>query len=90
MKYSIWWTDGKCLSKFFLKRFYCVIVNYLCWERFSDIHDSIKENVLSFVRSKTLTNDLEAIVTSGACVIGSYIVVNVGIVKAVEIFIHLS
>ena len=37
----------------------------------------------SFVRS--LTNDLEAIVTSGACEIGSYIVVYVNIVKSRKI-----
>ena len=60
---------------FFLKQFNCVIVNYLSWYRISNIHDFIKEKVLRFVRSKTLTSDLEAIVTSGACEIGSYIVV---------------
>ena len=40
--------------------------------------------MLCFIRSITLTNDLEAIVTSGACEIGSYVVINVDIVKAVE------
>ena len=48
----------------------------------------IEEKVLRFIRSKT--NDLEAIVTSGACEIGSYIVINVDIVKAVEIFKYLN
>ena len=33
-----------------------------------------------------LTNYLETIVTSGACKIGSYIVVNVDIVRAAENF----
>ena len=42
--------------------------------------------MLRCVWSKTLTNDVEAIVTSGACEIGSYIVVYVNIVKAVENF----
>ena len=34
--------------------------------RIPNIHNSIKEKVFRFVRSKMLTNDLEAIVTSGA------------------------
>ena len=33
--------------------------------------------MLRFIQSKTLTNDLKAIVTSGVCEIGSYIVVYV-------------
>ena len=48
------------------------------------MRDSIKEKVFRFIRSKTHTNDLEAIVTSGASEIGSYIVVYANIVKAAE------
>ena len=55
------------LIEFFLKLFNCDTVNYLCLERIPNIHDSIKEKVLRFIRSKTLTNDLETIVTSSAC-----------------------
>ena len=47
-----------------------------------NIHDSIKEKLLRFFRSETLTNDIETIVTSGVCGIGSYIVIHVDIVKA--------
>ena len=36
------------------------------------------------VQSKMLTNDLETIFTNGACKIGSYIVIYVDIVKAME------
>ena len=54
------------------------------WERIPNIHDSIEVKVLRFIRYKTLINDLEAIVTSGACEISSYIVIYVNIVKAVE------
>ena len=39
-----------------------------------------------FIRSKTLTNDLEAIVTNGAYEIDSYIVVYVNIIKTMEKF----
>ena len=55
-------------------------VSYLCWWTIPNVQDSIKEKVLCFVRSKTFTDDLEAIVTSGACEVGSYIVVyaNIG------------
>ena len=55
------------LIEFLLKLFNCDTVNYLCLERIPNIHDSIKEKVLRFIRSKTLTNDLETIVTSSAC-----------------------
>ena len=48
----------------------------------SNIHDSIKEKVFRFVRSKTLTNDFEDNVTIRACKIDSCIVVYVNIVKA--------
>ena len=41
----------------------CVTVNYMCWERIPNIYDSIEDKLLRFIRSKTLTNDLEAIVT---------------------------
>ena len=44
----------------------------------------LKKKVLRFIRSETLTNDLEAIVTGGACEIGSYIVIYVEIVKAMD------
>ena len=74
------------LIEFLLKRFNCDTVNYLFWERIPNIYDSIEEKVLRFIRLKTLTNDLEAIVTSGACEIGNYIVVYVNIVKAMENF----
>ena len=37
-----------------------------------------------FIRSKTLTNTLEAIVTSGACEIGSYIFIYVNVIKTKE------
>ena len=52
------------------------------------MHESIKEKVLLFLRSKTLANDLEAIVTSGACEISSYINDYVDIVK--KIFRYLN
>ena len=42
-----------------------------------------------YVRSKTLTNDLKTIVTSGACEIGSYIIIHVDIVKAAENFEYI-
>ena len=74
------------LIKFLLKSLYCSTVNYLCWERIRNIHNSIEDKVLRFIRSKILTNDLEAIVTNEACEIDSYIVVYVDIVKAVENF----
>ena len=74
------------LIKFLLKLFNCDTVNCLCWERIPNIHDSIKQKVLLFIRSETLTNDLEAIVTSGACEIGSYIVIYANIIKAAENF----
>ena len=77
------------LIKFLLKLFNCDIVDYLCWERIPNIRDSIEEKVLRFIRSKTFTNDLEAIVTSGVYEIGSYIVVCVNIVKAMEILKYL-
>ena len=69
---------------FFLKRFNCDTVNYLCWERIPNIFDSIEEKVLRYIRSKTLTNDIDAIVTDGASEIGSYIVVYVNIIKTME------
>ena len=56
----------------------CDTVNNLWWGRIPSIRDSIKEKVLHFIRSKTLTNDLDA------CEIGSYIVINVDIVKAAD------
>ena len=74
--------------EFLLKRFNFYTVNYLCWEGIPNIHDSIEEKVLRFIRS-TLTNDLEAVFTSGACEIGSYIVVYVDFVKTVEKFKYL-
>ena len=77
------------LIKFLLKLFNCHTVNYLRWERIPCIHDSIEDKVFQFIRSKSLTNHLEAIVTSGACEIGSYTVINVGIVKAMEYFKYL-
>ena len=43
---------------------------------------SIEEKVLCFVLSKMLANNLEAIITDGACEIGSDIIVYVNIVKA--------
>ena len=46
--------------------------------------------MLCFVWSKTLTNDLEAIITSGVCDIGGYIVVYVNIIKTVENFNYLN
>ena len=69
-----------------LKRFNCDTVNYLCWENIANIHDSIEGKLFRFIQSKTLTNDLEAIVTDGACEIGSYIVVYVNIFKTMENF----
>ena len=47
------------------------------------IHDFIKEKVLRFVRSETPNNDIEVVVTSGVCEIGSYIVY-VNTIKAKE------
>ena len=41
-----------------------------------------------FVGSKSLANDLKAIVTSDACESDSYIVIYVNIVKAKENFIY--
>ena len=41
--------------------------------------------MLRFFQSKTLSNGLEAIVTSGTCEIGSYIVIYVNFVNATEI-----
>ena len=73
------------IVEYFLQYFNCDTVNYLCWERITNIHDSTTVNVVRLVRSTTLTNDLEAIVTSGACVIGSYIVVYSYIVRATSI-----
>ena len=78
------------LIEFLLRLFNCDTVNYLCWQRIPNIYDSIEEKVLHFIGSKTLTNDLEAIVTGGACEIGSYIVIYVNIVKAVENFKYLN
>ena len=78
------------IIEFLLKWFDCDTVNYLCWERIPNIHDSIEEKVLRIIRSKTFTNDLEAIVMSGACEIGSYIVVYIDIIKTVEIFWYLN
>ena len=72
------------LIEFLLKRFNCDTVNYLCWERIPNIFDSIEEKVLRYIRSKTLTNDIDAIVTDGASEIGSYIVVYVNIIKTME------
>ena len=72
------------LIEFSLKWFNCDTVSYLCWERIANIHDSIEEEVLRSIWSKTFTNDLEAIVTNGACEIGSYIVIYVNIVNDVE------
>ena len=74
----------------FLKRFNCDTVNYLCWEGIPNIYDSIEEKVLHFIRSKTLTYDLEAIVTSDACEIGSYIVVYVNIIETMEHFKYFN
>ena len=71
------------LIEILLKVSNCDTVNYLCRERVTNIHDSIGEKVLRLTRSKTLTNDLEAIVTNGTCEIGSYIVINVNIIKTV-------
>ena len=72
------------LIEFFLEQFNCNTVNYLGWERIPNIYDYIEEKVLRFIRSKTFTNYLEAIVTDGACEIGSYIVVYVNIIKTME------
>ena len=78
MKHSIWWIDAKCFN--------CDTVNYLCWERIPNIHDSIEEKLLRFIRSKIIINYLKAIVTSGVCEIGSYIVNYVNIVQSVKKF----
>ena len=60
-----------------------MILSTICAGReFQTFTILLKEKMFRFVRSKTVTNDLEAIVTSGACEIGSYIVVYVDIVKA--------
>ena len=48
----------------------------------------LKKKMLRFIQSKTLTNDLEAIVTGGVCEIGSYIVVYM--IKVMEIFKNLN
>ena len=58
----------------------------MCWERIPNIYDSIEEKVLCFIRSKTLTNDLQAIITGGVCEIGRYIVVYVNTIKTMENF----
>ena len=50
----------------------------------------MEEKMFHFIRSKTLTNDLEAIVTGGACEIGSYLVIYVNIVKVMEIFKYFN
>ena len=81
----IWWTDTNCLSSFFLKLIFVLLLP-LCWQRIPNINDSIKEHMLHFVQSKTLSNDLEAIVASGACEIGCYIVIYVNIVWAADNF----
>ena len=78
------------LIEFLLKKLNCDTVNYLCWERIPNIYDSIEEKMLRFIWSKTLTNDLEAIVTSGACEIGSYIVVYVNSIKTMEYYKNLN
>ena len=52
------------LIEFLLKRFNCDTVNYFCWEGSPDFCDSFEEKELRFIRSKMLTNDLRAIVTS--------------------------
>ena len=61
----------------------------MCWERITNIHNSMKEKMFHFIWSKTLTNDLEAIVTSDACEIGSYLVVYVNI-KNVKNYEYLN
>ena len=73
-----------------LKLFNCDTVNCMCWERTPNFHDSVEEKVFRFIRSKTLTNDFEAIVTSGTCVIDSYIVIHVDFTKTMENFKYLS
>ena len=40
--------------------------------------------MLRLIWSKTLTNDLEVIVTGDACEIGGYMVVHVNIIKIIE------
>ena len=65
--------------EFLLKLSNCDTVYYLCWKRIPNMHDYIEEKVLRF-------QNLEAIVTSGACEIGNYIVVYVGFIKTVESF----
>ena len=79
MKYSFGEQMLIVLIKFLLKLFNCETVNYLRWERIPNIHDSIKEKVLCFVRSKTFINDMLR-----ACEIGNYIVFYV--IKTVENF----
>ena len=73
--------EKKVIIEFFLKRFNCNTINYLCWERIPNFNDSIEEKVLRFIRSRTFTIGLEAIVTDGACEISSYIVDYVNIIK---------
>ena len=90
MKYSIWWRNTKCLSSFFLNDSIVLLLTICVGKEFQIFTIILKKKVLPFGWSKTLTNDLEAIVTSGACEIGSYIVIYTNIVKAKEHFKYLN
>ena len=84
MKYLTWWTDAKCLSSFFLNDSIVILLTICAGREFQTFTILLKKKVLRFILSKTLTNDLEAIVTGGACEIGSYIIVYVNIIKTME------
>ena len=90
MKYSTWWTDAKCLSRVFLNDSIVILLTICAGREFPNIYDSIEEKVLRFIRSKTFTDDIEAIVTGGACEIGNYIIVHVNIIKTMENFKNLK
>ena len=81
MKYYILWIDAKCSSSFVLNDSIVILLT-ICVGRKFQIFTILLKKVLRFIRSKTLTNDL---VTSGACEIGSYIVVYINIIKDMEI-----
>ena len=80
MKYSIWWTDAKCLSSFFLKYSIVILLTICAGREFQIFTILLKKKCFASFDLKRLP-----IVTSDACEIGSYIVAYVDIIKTVKI-----
>ena len=84
VKYSIWRTDVKCLSSFFLKDSIVILLTICAGREFQTFKMLLKKKYFASFDLKRLPMILKPlIVTSGACEIDSYIVVYVDIIETI-------